>query len=157
MHQDLVRIHDIEMYYQLRGEGKPLLLLHGFMGSGADWRLVFEEPPEGYQLLEVDLRGHGQSTNPGNEFTFRQCAQDVIALLRKLDTGPVNAIGLSGGGQTLLHMATAQPALIGDMILVSAGHYFPDEARKFMAMSSVESMTDAEWQEMRARHRHGDS
>src|SRR6185295_12574487 len=44
-------IDDIEMYYETRGDGEPLVLLHGGGGAGANWKLIFEEPPEGYQLI----------------------------------------------------------------------------------------------------------
>jgi pimeloyl-ACP methyl ester carboxylesterase len=57
-------IHGIEMYCRERGEGEPLLLLHGFTGSGADWELIFPEPPAGWRLIAPDLCGHGRSTNP---------------------------------------------------------------------------------------------
>ena len=49
-----------------------------------NWRLIFEEPPEGYQLIIPDLRGHGRSTNPSMKFTFRQLALDVFGLLDRL-------------------------------------------------------------------------
>ena len=74
-------IADMEMYYQTHGEGEPLLLLHGFTGSGADWRLVFNEAPADQSLVIPDLRGHGRSTNPSSVFTFRQAALDVFSLL----------------------------------------------------------------------------
>ena len=98
------RINGIEMYCELQGEGEPLLLLHGFTGSGADWGLIFPTPPEGYRLVIPDLRGHGRSTNPSAEFTFRQSALDVIALLDRLRIEHCQAIGLSAGAETLLHM-----------------------------------------------------
>src|SRR6185295_4051948 len=49
-----VALHHVE-----RGEGRPLLLLHGFAGGGANWSLVFPEAPAGYRLIAPDLRGHG--------------------------------------------------------------------------------------------------
>jgi pimeloyl-ACP methyl ester carboxylesterase len=103
------QVNGIEMHWEETGEGEPLLWLHGALGSGADWKHIFREPPAGYRLIAPDLRGHGGSTNPSGAFTFRQCAQDVLALLRHLQLPRVKAIGLSGGGLTLLHLATAAP------------------------------------------------
>jgi pimeloyl-ACP methyl ester carboxylesterase len=71
-------INDIEMYYEVRGDGEPLLLLHGGGGIGANWDLIFEAPPAGYRLIIPDLRGHGRSTNPAPGFTFRQLAHALI-------------------------------------------------------------------------------
>jgi pimeloyl-ACP methyl ester carboxylesterase len=92
----------MQMYYEIRGQGEPLVLLHGYTGSGADWELIFKEPPRGYRLVIPDLRGHGQSTNPSMVFTFRQSALDVFALLDRLDIQRFKAIGVSGGAEILL-------------------------------------------------------
>lgn len=150
------RIHGMQMHCEIRGEGEPLLLLHGFTGSGADWGLIFPEPPKGYRLVASDLRGHGRSTNPSPGFTFRQSALDVFALLDRLGIGRFQAVGLSGGAETLLHIATQQPARIGAMVLVSATHYFPEQARAIMRHMTVESRTDEDWRVMRQHHTHGD-
>ncbi len=143
-------------HYEIRGEGEPLLLLHGFTGTGADWRHIFKEPPAGFKLVIPDLRGHGRSANPSTTFTFRQCALDIFALLDELKIERFSAIGLSGGALTLLHMATQQPARIEAMVLVSATHYFPAQARAIMGQMTVESRTGEEWAVMRQRHVQGD-
>jgi pimeloyl-ACP methyl ester carboxylesterase len=144
----LVEINGIELSWEVAGEGQPLLWLHGAMGSGSDWRYLLSEPPAGYQIIAPDLRGHGASTNPSGEFTFRQAGADVLALLRHLQIPKVKAIGLSGGGITLLHMATSAPAAIESMVVVSAPPYFPAEARGFMKQFSMERM--------RQRHQRGE-
>jgi pimeloyl-ACP methyl ester carboxylesterase len=151
------RINGIEMYYEIRGEGEPLVLLHGFLGVGANWSLIFKEPPAGYRLVVPDLRGHGRSTNPDYlVFTLRQCALDVFALLDRLGIERFNAMGVSGGAKTLLHMATQQPGRVEAMVLVSSAHYFPEPARALMRQMTVETRTEAEWQTMRQWHQHGD-
>jgi pimeloyl-ACP methyl ester carboxylesterase len=152
----VVEINGIELAWDVAGEGEPLLWLHGAMGSGSDWKYLFNEPPAGYQIIAPDLRGHGASTNPTGVFTFRQAAADVLALLRHLDISKVKAIGLSGGGITLLHMATASPDTIEAMVVVSAPPYFPAEARGFMRQFSESSIDPAEMQRMRERHKRGD-
>ena len=113
-------VNGFRMHYEDRGSGQPLLLLHGGLGIGDDWRHVFPSDPDGYRVIVPDLRGHGRSTNPAGTFTVRQCAQDVLALLERLGISQARAIGLSLGAKTLLHIATAQPARIEAMVLVSA-------------------------------------
>jgi pimeloyl-ACP methyl ester carboxylesterase len=107
-------------------------------------------------VIAPDLRGHGASANPSGRFTFRQCALDVHALLHHLGVPRVKAIGVSGGGIALLHMATAEPASIESMIVVSAPPYFPPEARAIMRQFSEAALGDAEMARMRARHKHGE-
>ena len=144
-----------EMGYSIAGEGEPLVLLHGFTGSGGDFGHLFAEPPPGFRFVIPDLRGHGRSTG-GEEFTFRRCAADVHALLGELGIESYSAIGLSGGGQVLLHMATSQPERAEALVLVSTAPYFPQPARAIMRTLTVESRSEADWQEMRGRHAHGD-
>ena len=150
-----VLVNGVELHYETAGEGEPLLWLHGFLGAGPDWRHIFGEPPSGFRLIAPDLRGHGASTNPSGTFSFRQAADDVLGLLRHLRIDRVKAIGVSGGGITLLHMATAAPASIESMVIVSAPPYFPEQARALQRLTSEAMFGDVELELMRQRHRHG--
>jgi pimeloyl-ACP methyl ester carboxylesterase len=146
----------IDLHYEATGEGEPLLWLHGFMGAGADWKYIFPEPPAGYRVIAPDLRGHGASTNPSGSFSFRQAALDVLALLRHLHVDHIKAIGLSGGGITLLHMATAEPGSIAAMVIVSAPPYFPAQARAIQRQASESMFDEAALELMRKRHTRGE-
>ena len=154
---ETIEVNGFQLYYEERGGGEPLLLLHGGTGIGADWNLVFAGgDPAGLRLIVPDARGHGRSTNPSRAFTFRQAAQDAFALLDRLGIAHVKAIGLSLGAKTLLHMATQQPERIDAMVLVSATPYFPAPARAAMAHLSVDAFDEAAWAAQRTRHVHGD-
>jgi len=155
-HGSSISINDIEMYYVIRGDGEPLLLLHGGGGIGANWDLVFPSPPQAHQLIVPDLRGHGRTTNPSKLFTIKQVALDVLALLDRLQIDRVKAIGMSLGAKTLLHVATQQPDRIEAMVLVSATPYFPPTARAMMASLTPETRSEAEWKQMRQWHTQGD-
>ena len=150
-------INGMDMYYEIRGSGEPLLLLHGFTGSSADWETLLPGLPSGYQFILPDLRGHGRSTNPLGMYTHRQAALDVLALLDHLEVLSCKAIGISGGSLALIHIATQQPNRIQAMVLVSATSYYPPQARKLMQQMSDENRTEAEWDLMRQHHHHGDA
>jgi pimeloyl-ACP methyl ester carboxylesterase len=150
-----IAVNGTDLQYDIHGEGEPLLWLHGFMGAGADWKYIFGEPPAGYRLIAPDMRGHGASTNPGGEYTHRQCADDVVALLDHLKLDRIKAIGLSGGGITLLHVATQQPSRIDAMVVVSAPPYFPEQARAIQRQFSEAMLSDREMRLMRERHTQG--
>jgi pimeloyl-ACP methyl ester carboxylesterase len=153
----IVDVNGFQLYYEERGSGEPLLLLHGGTGIGADWNVIFTSgDPDGFRVIVPDLRGHGRSTNPSRTFTFRQAALDMFALLDHLAIQRVKAIGLSLGAKTLLHMATLQPDRVEAMVLVSATPYFPEQARAAMAKLSVDGFSDDEWAAQRRRHVHGD-
>jgi pimeloyl-ACP methyl ester carboxylesterase len=152
-----LEVNGIELHWEEEGEGEPLLWLHGALGCGADWRYIFDGPPPGCRIIAPDLRGHGSSTNSGGGFTFRQCARDIEALLRHLQLPRVKAIGLSGGGIVLLHMATAGPSLIDAMVLVSTPPYFPERARAIQRQFSPSMIDEEELARMRARHTQGEA
>jgi pimeloyl-ACP methyl ester carboxylesterase len=147
-----------ELHYQVRGAGEPLLLLHGFTGSSGDWVHLFDldQLARRYRLIMPDARGHGRSTNPSGAFTHRQCARDALALCDQLGVARCKAIGLSLGGNTLLHVATQSPDRVTAMVLIGAPSYFPAPARAIMKTFAPEARSDQEWTAMRARHAHGD-
>ena len=74
-------VNGIKIYYEIHGEGYPLVLLHGFTMSHEMWLPWVDDLSKDYQVILVDLRGHGRSTNPSNIFTHLQSAKDIYALM----------------------------------------------------------------------------
>jgi len=109
---------------------------------------------ENHKLIIPDLRGHGRSTNPSKQFTFRQVALDIFALLEHLNISQCSGVGFSGGGCALLHMAYQQPAKIKSMTIVSAAPYFPQQTRDVMQQFSLQEKTEEDWERMRSIHLH---
>lgn len=152
-----VQLNGIDFYYETAGAGEPLLLLHGGSGSHEDWAYAGrEEFARDYTLIMPDARGHGRSTNPAKTITHRQCALDTLALLDHLGIGKCKAVGLSMGGNILLHIATLQPERIEAMVMVSSTMYFPEQARAIMRQVPIDNQPAKEWETMRKRHKHGD-
>jgi pimeloyl-ACP methyl ester carboxylesterase len=79
-----------------------------------------------------DLRGHARSSVLSKPFRHQDAAADILALLDHLEIGACKGLGISGGGNVLLHMATKQPQRVQAMVLVSATPYFPAQARPIM-------------------------
>ena len=150
-------VNGIEMYYEERGAGEPLVLLHGFGGCGLHWQPFAARLAEHFRLIVPDLRGHGRSTNPAGVFTHRQAAEDVFALLDHLKIARFRAMGISTGGMTLLHMATRQPARVEAMVLIGATHYFPEQARAIMRRGAERGPAPEELQYLRQCASRGDA
>ena len=153
-----IRVSDAELYVEERGDGAPLLLLHGLTGTGADWQHVFDLDmlAKNYRVITPHARAHGRSTNPSGELTFARCARDVVEILDVLEIDRARAIGVSLGAKTLLHVATEEPQRLDAIVLVSATPRFPEATRAlFRAAASAEHSPD-EWSSMRALHVHGD-
>lgn len=151
-----VSINGMDMYYETYGQGEPLVLLHGFFQTCQSWNPMISDFSKDFLLIIPDLRGHGHSTNPSNEFTHRQSALDVFSLLEHLDIDQFKAMGISTGGMTLLHMATQQPDRIKNMVLIGATTYFPEQARAIMDKYTIESRSERNWDSMRKKHKIGD-
>lgn len=148
-------LNGVQLYFEIYGVGEPLLLLHGFGGCGQDWLPLTSEWREQFQLIVPDLRGHGRSSPLSKPFRHDDAASDMLVLLDHLNITSFKGLGISGGGNVLLHLATRQPGRVKAMVLVSATSYFPAQARPIMRQYP-NSLTEQDWEMMRRRHPGGD-
>jgi pimeloyl-ACP methyl ester carboxylesterase len=149
-------INGFQMYYEVHGAGEPLVLLHGFFGSGEFWKPLVPALAKDYRLIVPDLRNHGRSTNPTGTFTHRQSAKDVFALLGNLGIREFRAMGFSTGGMTLLHMATSQSERIQDMVVFGVSTYLPVTARNYRQLTFDIFVADPQLAFLRKQHTRGD-
>ena len=109
----------------------PLLLLHGFMGCGADWEDVVQPFTSAFHCIAPDLPGHGQSTfEPEAHGDFEHYAATLLDVLDALDLESVDAMGYSMGGRILLALACAAPQRFGRLVLVSTGAGIADAEQR---------------------------
>jgi pimeloyl-ACP methyl ester carboxylesterase len=148
-------LNGVLLYFEVAGSGQPLVLLHGFSGSSQDWSALAGEWSAHFQLIIPDMRGHGRSALLTKNFRHDDAAADVFALLDGLRITAFQGLGISGGGNVLLHLATGQPERLKAMVLVSATSYFPAQARAIMRQYP-ESLSEKEWEALRRRHPGGD-
>lgn len=149
-------VNGVQLYFEVSGTGEPLVLLHGFSGSSQDWMASTTEWGNQFQLIVPDLRGHGRSGILSKPFRHEEAATDMLALLDHLGIGACKGLGVSGGGNVLLHMATKQPERVKAMVLVSATPYFPAQARTIMS-HYADSLPQQQWEVLRHRHPEGDA
>jgi pimeloyl-ACP methyl ester carboxylesterase len=144
-----------QLYFEVHGSGEPLLLLSGFSGSSQDWIPSLAQWGTKFQLILPDLRGHGRSGVLSKPFRHEDAAADLVALLDHLGICTCNGVGISAGGNVLLHMATKQPDRITAMVLVSATSYFPAQAHAIMSQYA-DNLPEEQWEILRRRHPGGD-
>lgn len=148
-------VNGVQLYFEIHGSGEPLLLLHGFGGCSQDWApLIIEWGPH-FQLIVPDMRAHGRSHGPAKLFRHRDAADDILALLDHLNISSFKGLGVSCGGNVLLHLATRQPERVKTMVLVSATSYFPAQARPLMRQYP-DNISQQDLENMRKRHPGGD-
>lgn len=124
--------NDIQLYYESHGAGAPLLLLHGYTGSSHQWQPYISAFAQHFRVIVPDLRGHGRSLDPTDQFTLAQATQDILALLDHLGIDQCKSIGCSAGGCILQYISTAQPTRLEAMILESSGSYFSEQTRSVL-------------------------
>ncbi|WP_028399697.1 2-succinyl-6-hydroxy-2,4-cyclohexadiene-1-carboxylate synthase [Ectobacillus panaciterrae] len=105
--------------YEAAGEGEPLLLLHGFTGSMDTWRPFLASWSREYQVIMVDLLGHGKTESPASTKRFRieQAACDLVSLLERLEIEKVHVLGYSMGGRLALSFACLYPERVNSLLL----------------------------------------
>jgi len=115
----IVRVNGVAMHYlDWGGDGPPLLLVHPTGFLAALWSPVAEPLSSRYRVIAVDLRGHGDTENVRDGYTFETFASDVAALLDELNIDHCVAAGHSAGGTTIVVHAALYPGVIRRMVLL---------------------------------------
>jgi 3-oxoadipate enol-lactonase len=109
-------INGISMYFETKGEGKPLLLLHAGVADSRMWDSQFEEFSTTHFVIRCDLRGFGQSGKSSGRFAHYE---DIAALLKYLEVEPVSVIGSSFGGYVAIDFVLAYPERVIALVLAA--------------------------------------
>jgi pimeloyl-ACP methyl ester carboxylesterase len=114
-------IDGVNYYYEVHGEGEPLLLLHGGLGSIDMFLPLPPTAARNRQVIAVDLHGHGRTTLGDREINLIDIGNDMAALLDRLGYEQVDALGYSFGGGVALRLAIQHPEKVRRLVVVSAG------------------------------------
>jgi 3-oxoadipate enol-lactonase len=116
-----LRVGEIDLYYETAGQGQPILFIHGLGSSGRDWDLQVALFAQHYQVVTLDMRGHGQSDKPPGPYNVPLFAADTAALIRSLRIDPAHIVGLSMGGMIAFQLAVSAPDLVKSLVIVNSG------------------------------------
>lgn len=114
------RIGDIDIYYEMTGEGEPLLLIHGLGSSTRGWVTQVPEFSKKYQVITIDLRGHGKTDKPKGPYSMAMFAKDIVNFLKSLEVGPIHVLGISLGGSIAFQLTIDYPNTVKSQIIVNA-------------------------------------
>jgi pimeloyl-ACP methyl ester carboxylesterase len=113
-------VNGLHLYYELHGTGRPLVLLHGGLGSGEMFGPVVPLlAAGGYQVILPDLQGHGRTADIDRPLDIKLMADDIAALARHLDVERIDVMGYSLGGGVALFTALKYPELVRKVIVTS--------------------------------------
>lgn len=113
-------VNGVHLYYERHGNGRPLVLLHGGLGSTGAWGTTLDSLAAGRHVIAVDLQAHGRTADVDRPITTGAVAEDVAALVRHLKLPRADVMGYSFGGNIALGVAIAHPELVRRLVLVSA-------------------------------------
>src|SRR5215213_291478 len=112
-------VNGLEMYYEIHGTGRPLILLHGGVGAIEMFGEVLPLLAEGRRVVAVDLQAHGRTVDIDRPTTFEAMADDLAALIEHLGLGEADVMGYSLGGGVALRTAIQHPKVVRKLVLVS--------------------------------------
>ena len=126
-----MNLGDIEIYYEMIGQGDPLLLIHGLGSSSQDWEMQLPEFSSHFQVINIDLRGHGRSEKPPGPYSIPLFAEDTARLISELGLESTHILGISLGGMVAFQMALDYPDLVRSLVIVNSvpeliAHNFKD-------------------------------
>jgi pimeloyl-ACP methyl ester carboxylesterase len=115
-----VSVKGVDYAYEVRGEGEPLLLLHGGLGSGDMFGPVLPAlVSRGRQVITVDLQGHGRTNLGSRPIRCQTIAEDLVQVLARVGRAKLDVLGYSFGGCVALRLAIQHPDLVRRLVLVS--------------------------------------
>jgi pimeloyl-ACP methyl ester carboxylesterase len=111
------------MYYEIHGEGQPLVLLHGaFSAIGTSFGKMLPGLAQNRQVIAFELQGHGRTADIDRPMTLEGMAEDVAAALPQLGIEQADVLGYSSGGSVALHFATRHPEMLRKLVLMSVSY-----------------------------------
>ena len=137
-------VNGLNMYYEIHGEGVPLVLIHGG-GSTIETSFgkILPWLAKHYKVIAVELQAHGHTNDRDSGVSFEQDADDVAALLAALNIARADLFCFSNGGTTALQVAIRHPQLVSKLVLGSAltkRNGVPPQFWEFMQQASLDNM-----------------
>ena len=113
-------VNGINLYYEIHGSGRPLILLHGGLGSGEMFGPLLPALAANHQVIAVDLQGHGRTADVDRPLSIETMADDIAALIGHLGLEKPDVMGYSLGGGVAMLTAIRHPEVVGRLVSVSA-------------------------------------
>lgn len=132
-------INDASYWYEVHGDGIPLVMLHGFTGSTVTWKQFIAKREKGIKIITIDLPGHGKTQTPSPK-SMEACCTDLMELFNHLQLNTFHLLGYSMGGRTALSFAMHYPEKVQSLILESASPGLKREKERMQRVEKDESL-----------------
>ncbi|WP_126243722.1 alpha/beta fold hydrolase [Chitinophaga rhizosphaerae] len=133
-------VNGIKLYYEVYGEGKPIVLLHGsFMTIPLNWSQMIPML-KGRKVIAAEMQGHGRTKDTDRAFNYENMADDVSGLLKHLKIDSADVLGYSMGGGVAFQLAVRHPEQVRRLIVLSGSYahdgWWPDVEASFATMNA---------------------
>ena len=133
-----IELNGVNHHYVSKGEGPPVVLVHGLGGSLHAWHGVIEALAIHHHVVALDLRGHGRTDVSSGGFSVQQWAQDVLALISALELPPVTLVGHSLGSLVAQQAALDRDEAVDQLVLLGGISWFePDTKAAYEARADA--------------------
>ena len=143
--------------YWIVGEGDPILLVHGFLGRATSWTKYVDELSKKHQLILVDLRDHGYSTNEKDAYTNIDAASDMVAVMDAIGVDSVDAVGFSAGAMAVLNMAVSFPERLKSIAVIGGFTQISDNSIKLFKSFHPDSVSASMLSGIASNHERGEA
>ena len=140
----------MKLNFKVSGEGEPVLILHGLLGSLDNWQTIARKMSEKFKVYIIDQRNHGKSPH-SSEMNYKVMADDVVELMDDENIPSAFVIGHSMGGKTAMQLAAEHPERVEKLVVVDiapkeyeAGHDKIFEALYSLNLGDIQSREDAD-------------
>lgn len=140
----------MQLYFRAQGEGFPLIIAHGFLGSSDNWRAASGRLAAHYRVYSLDLRNHGLSRH-SYKMNYQLMAQDVHQFLEEHSLTSCFVLGHSMGGKVAMHFALEFPDRVEKLVVVDIAprayapfHRSILQAMRALELESLSSFADAD-------------
>jgi len=117
-----VDVNGAQIYYARYGKGEPVILLHGGLGNSDHWANQVPVLDTKFEVIAIDSRGQGRSTRTKSRVTYETMADDVIAVMNKLEIPRASIVGWSDGGEIALKLAIKYPDRVAKLFVFGANY-----------------------------------
>lgn len=134
-------VNGLKMYYEVYGQGKPIVLLHGsYMNIPLNWANIIPKLTKDRKVIVAEMQGHGRTKDIPREFSYEGMADDVSGLLKHLKIDSADVLGYSMGGGVAFQMAVRHPEQVRRLVVLSGTYthdgWWPDVEAMFGTMNA---------------------
>lgn len=145
-----IQVNNLQLYYEISGEGIPIVFVHEFAGDCSSWKVQMRFFSRRYRVVAYNARGYPPSFVPEDPSSYSQdfAINDLAGIIDALGLAPCHVIGLSMGAYAALHLGLRYPKLLRSIVVVGCGYGSDPEDRKSFQLNSQKTAIQIETEGM---------